>query len=61
MQVYFFTDSIESSELNELESRIRSNVPSLRKLAKLDEATSELNSASANQDQNYIILPLLTR
>src|SRR5262245_34178788 len=36
MQSHFFTAGTESSELNELERRIRSTVPNLRKLANLD-------------------------
>jgi len=34
MQVYFFTAGIESNELNELEGRIRSKLPGLRKVDK---------------------------
>ena len=62
MQIYFFTAGTESSELNALESRIRSTVPSLRKLAKLDEVTSgrSRDGGSANHDQVYIIFPVLT-
>src|SRR5260221_11154192 len=61
MQIYFFTAGTESSELNELESRIRSTVPSLRKLANLNELTRERpqNAASANPHQIYIIFPVL--
>src|SRR2546423_1893566 len=61
MQIYFFTAGTESSELNELESRIRSRVPSLRKLANLDEVTSGRphNIANANHGQIYIIFPVL--
>src|SRR6266853_2987407 len=61
MQIYFFTAGTDSSELNELESRIRSTVPSLRKLANLNEVTRgrPQNAASANPDQIYIIFPVL--
>src|SRR5258708_2291299 len=61
MQIYFFTAGTESSELNELESRIRSTVPSLRKLANLDAVTGTRGQegASAN-DQACIIIPVLT-
>jgi pilus assembly protein CpaE len=61
MQIYFFTAGTESSELNELESRIRSTVPSLRKLANLNEIATvrPQNAASANPDQIYIIFPVL--
>ena len=50
-----------SSELIELESSIRSAVPSLRKLANLDEVTGgrAQKAASANQEQIYIIFPVL--
>jgi pilus assembly protein CpaE len=59
MQIYFYTAGTESSELNELESQIRSAVPSLQKLANLDEVTGARpqNGASANHDQIYIIFP----
>jgi pilus assembly protein CpaE len=62
MQIYFSTDGTESSELNELESRIRSTVPSLRKLANLDAVTGTRGQegASANHDQACIIIPILT-
>ena len=62
MQIYFFTAGTESSELNELESRIRSTVPSLRKLANLDAVTGTRGQegASANHDQACIIIPVLT-
>jgi Flp pilus assembly CpaE family ATPase len=62
MQIYFFTAGAESSELTELESRIRSTVPSLRKLANLNEVTSggrPQSATSANHDQIYIIFPVL--
>jgi pilus assembly protein CpaE len=62
MQIYFFTAGTESSELNELERRIKSTVPSLRKLANLNEVTSgghPQSPANANQDQVYIIFPVL--
>ena len=62
MQIYFFTAGTESSELNELESRIRSTVPSLRKLANLDAVTGARgqDGASVNHDQICIIIPVLT-
>ena len=61
MQIYFFTAGSDSSELNELESRIRSTVPSLRKVANLTEVTRgrPQNAASVNPDQIYIIFPVL--
>src|SRR6266404_3603246 len=61
MQIYFFTAGTGSSELNELESRIRSTVPSLRKLANLNEIATvrPQDAASANPDQIYIIFPVL--
>jgi hypothetical protein len=61
MQIYFFTAGTESSELNELESRIRSTVPSLRKLANLEEVTGarRQDGARANHDQSCIIIPVL--
>jgi pilus assembly protein CpaE len=61
MQIYFFTAGSDSSELNELESRIRSTVPSLRKVANLTEVTRgrPQNAASVSPDQIYIIFPVL--
>jgi pilus assembly protein CpaE len=60
MQVYFFTAGIESSELNELEARIRSRLPNLRKFARLDEGSGSLGqSGAANHEQSYIIIPVL--
>ena len=61
MQVYFFTAGIESNELSELESRIRSRLPGLRKVASIEEVTSRLGQegATADRDQHYIILPML--
>ncbi len=61
MQVYFFTAGIESSELNELEARIRSKLPNLQKVARLDEVASRLgqNAAAADHEQSYIIFPVL--
>jgi pilus assembly protein CpaE len=61
MQIYFFTAGTESSELNELESRIRSTVPSLRKLANLDTVTGARGQGGAgvNHDQVCIIIPVL--
>ena len=62
MQIYFFTAGTESDELKELESRIRSTVPSLRKLANLDVVIGARgqDGASANHDQICIIIPVLT-
>ena len=62
MQIYFFTAGTESSEFNELERRIRSTVPSLRKLANLDAVTGarSQDGARANHDQICIIIPVLT-
>jgi pilus assembly protein CpaE len=61
MQVYFYTAGIESSELNELEGRIRSSLPNLRKVAKLDEVARRLgqHGEAADHEQNYIIFPVL--
>src|SRR5262249_23979256 len=61
MQIYFFTAGTDSSEFNELESWIRSTVPSLQKLANLNEVTRGRTqyAASANPDQIYIIFPVL--
>src|SRR5262245_50184855 len=62
MHIYFFTAGTESDELKELESRIRSTVPSLRKLANLDTVIGARaqDGASASDDQTCIIIPVLT-
>ena len=62
MEIYFFTAGTQSSELNELESRIRSTVPSLRKLANLDAVigTRGQDGANASHDLICIIIPVLT-
>jgi pilus assembly protein CpaE len=61
MQVYFFTAGVESSELSDLEDRIRTQLPNLRKAAKLDEVTSLISQKGAADDneQTYIIFPVL--
>jgi pilus assembly protein CpaE len=61
MQVYFFTAGIDSSELSDLEGRIRSQMPNLRKVARLDEVTSLLSQkgATGNHEKIYIIFPVL--
>ena len=61
MQVYFFTAGLESSELSELEGRIRTQLPNLRKVAKLDEVTSRLsqNARLTTMNKAYIIFPVL--
>ncbi|TMJ79090.1 MAG: hypothetical protein E6G76_28965 [Alphaproteobacteria bacterium] len=59
MQVYFFTAGIESSELNELEARIRSRLPNMQKVAKLDEGVARVGQGgSVNHEQNYILSPM---
>src|SRR5262249_17222161 len=62
MQVYFFTAGLESSELSELEGRIRARLPALRTVARMEEVTSRVSqqSASAESEQHYIIFPVLT-
>jgi Flp pilus assembly CpaE family ATPase len=62
MQVYFFTAGIESNELNELEGRIRSKLPGLRKVARIEEVTRHIGQegVTADREQHYIIFPVLT-
>jgi pilus assembly protein CpaE len=62
MQIYFFTAGIESNELSELEGRIRSRLPGLRKIARIEEVASRLGpeGATAHREQHYIIFPVLT-
>ena len=62
MQIYFFTAGLETDELSELESSIRQRLPTLRRLAKLDEVSQGLPDRSNNQDpeRTYIIFPVLT-
>src|SRR5574341_1049488 len=61
MQVYFFTGGIESNDLNELEGRISGKLPSLQRLARIDEVTQRLaeNSARAKSEPIYVIFPVL--
>src|SRR5207249_8703623 len=61
MQVYFFTAGIDSSELNELEARIRSRLPNLQNVARLDDVASRLgqNAAALDHEQSYVIFPVL--
>src|SRR5437762_1314335 len=62
MQVYFFTAGVESSELNDLEGRVRKQLPHLRKVAKLDEVTKLLRhkNSAGDSEQAYIIFPVLS-
>src|SRR6266568_395533 len=62
MQIYFFTAGVDSDELNELESRVRSRIPDLQKLTKLEEVTKRLaeQAAAPAQDPAFIIFPVLT-
>lgn len=62
MQIYFFTAGVDSDELNELESRIRSRLPVLRTLTKLEEVTKRLaeQAAAPGQEPAFIIFPVLT-
>src|SRR5262245_39141789 len=60
MQIYFFTAGLETAELSALEERLRSALPDLRRVAKIDEVTSKLNkSAPAERDQIFIVFPVL--
>src|SRR5260370_18538615 len=62
MQIYVFTAGVDSDELNELESRVRSRIPDLQKLTKLEEVTKRLadQAAAPAQDPAFIIFPVLT-
>lgn len=61
VRIYLFSAGIESSELTELETRLRSTVPRLRKLTNLEEVTDgDAQSATVNQEQIYVIFPVLT-
>ena len=61
MQIYLFTAGIDSDELSDLERRIRTTLPNLRKIAEIDEVTRRLaqNGASADREQSYVIFPVL--
>jgi pilus assembly protein CpaE len=61
MQVYFFTAGIQSSELSDLEGRIRRQLPNLRQTARLDEVTTLLSQkdGTSNDQQIYILFPVL--
>src|SRR5438105_311258 len=62
MQIYFFTAGIESDELSALEDRLRSTLPNLQKIAKINEVTRQLaqNGTTAVKEQSFIIFPVLT-
>src|ERR1044072_6491972 len=62
MQIYFFTAVVDSDELNELEGRIRTRLPALQKLTKLEEVTKRLAEQQAAPDCEpaFIIFPVLT-
>jgi pilus assembly protein CpaE len=61
MQIYFFTGGVESNELSELEDRIRSELPNLQTVARLNGFASLLSQSGADADheQNYVIFPVL--
>src|SRR5262249_28992934 len=59
MQIYFFTGGVESNELSDLEDRIRSELPNLQTVARLNGVTSSQSSADADHEQNYVIFPVL--
>lgn len=62
MDVYLFTGGIESDELADLERRISSRLPTLQRLARIDEVTQRLaeNGTATNADPIFIIFPVLT-
>src|SRR5262249_27195332 len=59
MQIYFFTAGVDSTELRELEDRIRSKLPSLQNLAALDEVTRQLAHDKRTRGPIYVICPVL--
>ena len=61
MQIYYFTGGVESNELSDLEDRIRSELPNLQTVARLNGFTSLLSQSGADADheQNYVIFPVL--
>jgi pilus assembly protein CpaE len=61
MQIYFFTAGVESNELVELERRISSKLPSLRKIIRIDEVMRRLaaNGAAARSERIFVIFPVL--
>ena len=62
MDVYLFTAGASPGDLNDLEARLRSKLPHLQRLAKINEVTNRLAEAGTTKDgdQIYIIFPILT-
>jgi pilus assembly protein CpaE len=62
MQIYFFTAGVESSELNELEGRVRTRLPALKRLTKLEEVTARIaqQAAASNPEMTFIVFPVPT-
>jgi pilus assembly protein CpaE len=62
MQIYFFTAGVVSDELSELETRIRSGLPHIQTLTKLEEVTKRLaeQAAASDPETATIIFPVLT-
>src|SRR6266540_858 len=60
MQIYFFDAGINSDELVELETRIRSTVPDLKKIDDFEELTKNLGGAPSFENRICIVFPVLT-
>jgi pilus assembly protein CpaE len=59
MQVYLFTGGVESEELAELERRVSARLPTLQRLARIDEVRRQLTeNGNANSERIYIIFPM---
>jgi pilus assembly protein CpaE len=59
MQIYIFTAGVASSELSELEDRIRSKLPSLRRLQRIEELSQPIADHGAKGEQIVVLFPML--
>src|SRR4051794_30373783 len=62
MEIYLFTAGADAASIDELEGRLRSKVPNLKRLAKINEVTSRVakSNGSKEDEPSYVIFPILT-
>jgi pilus assembly protein CpaE len=60
MQIYILTAGTASSELAELEDRIRSKLPNLRRLQRIDELSQQIAEHGGKGEQIVVLFPVLT-
>jgi pilus assembly protein CpaE len=62
MRIFLFTAGVESGDLEKLEGRVKTRLPTLQKLTKLEEITKQI-AAHTNEpasETTFIIFPVLT-